>query len=429
MPTINVPDYLDKFKCIGSQCEDTCCGGWSVNIDRETYHKYKSNQHKVLAPLFKIAVSKDTSPRANSRNNFGLMEMRPDGRCYFLQEDQLCAIQKTLGAQALSHTCNTYPRVPNRFGAQQENSLGISCPEAARLILLNPEPMQFVARETAGSTSGVIEYSYQFPLNSEGDPGQMSVLNDFRALIIGILQFRQVSLGARLMLLGLLLDDAGAVLHSDKFTHAGQLLPTLQTFANALSQPEQIEAEFSKIQPNVLRKLEVLTSVITRTLTTIAAPTRFKQCILTAVDGLLGTDGPTGLQTGTPGDPGVEFLQRFLKNKADYYDPYFNSRESIFENYLVNAVFSRLFPFTRGSYLDLYRAMVFNVSILQVLLVGIAARNKGLNDALVVQMFQSFSRKVDHNASYLDVLIQSLRPDEHDSFVHVMWMLKPDQPA
>lgn len=50
--------------------------------------------------------------------------------------------------------------------------------------------------------------SYRFPLQGDGDPGQIAVLNDFLAVIIGILQFRDISLGARMMLLGVLLDEA-----------------------------------------------------------------------------------------------------------------------------------------------------------------------------------------------------------------------------
>ena len=35
-----VPQYVRKFACIGGACEDTCCQGWRVPIDKETYKKY-----------------------------------------------------------------------------------------------------------------------------------------------------------------------------------------------------------------------------------------------------------------------------------------------------------------------------------------------------------------------------------------------------
>ena len=36
-----VPDYFKKFKCIASECEDTCCAGWEIVVDDETYDYYK----------------------------------------------------------------------------------------------------------------------------------------------------------------------------------------------------------------------------------------------------------------------------------------------------------------------------------------------------------------------------------------------------
>ena len=35
-----IPDYYDKFKCIGSDCTDSCCAGWDITVNDETYEKY-----------------------------------------------------------------------------------------------------------------------------------------------------------------------------------------------------------------------------------------------------------------------------------------------------------------------------------------------------------------------------------------------------
>ena len=34
------PSYLDEFKCIGGECEDNCCVGWDVDIDKITFKQY-----------------------------------------------------------------------------------------------------------------------------------------------------------------------------------------------------------------------------------------------------------------------------------------------------------------------------------------------------------------------------------------------------
>lgn len=35
------PDYYRRFICTGGDCEDTCCAGWQIGIDKKSYGKYK----------------------------------------------------------------------------------------------------------------------------------------------------------------------------------------------------------------------------------------------------------------------------------------------------------------------------------------------------------------------------------------------------
>ncbi len=411
MQNITVPDYYSKFNCIGPTCEDTCCSGWwNVSIDKETFQKYQASAQPELAPLFKLAVSKNTLPSANEKNNYGMMTMKVDGECHFLQKDKLCAIHKFMGAQALSDTCRIYPRYLNQFGSQRERSLGISCPEAARLILLNPDPIQFSSISPDPVFDAKPFTSYRFPLKSEGDPQQILVLNDFRAVIITVLQFREISLGARVMLLGFLLDDVNQIISDENFANASELLPTLESYVSMLTHPEQIEAQFEKIESSIPRKLNMAAQLITQSLS--KASNRYKECLEAALQGLEANNDPS------------DMLIHYAKSYSDFYLPFFKEKDYIFENYLVNQVFTRLFPFTRGSYLDLYRELVCNLSVLQVLLVGIAAKNKELNDELVTQLFQTFARNSNHNSGHFDKLITSLHTNAQDSFVHIMWMLK-----
>jgi len=37
------PQYTKAFQCIGSECEDTCCHGFAVAIDKATYLRYEGN--------------------------------------------------------------------------------------------------------------------------------------------------------------------------------------------------------------------------------------------------------------------------------------------------------------------------------------------------------------------------------------------------
>ena len=32
------PRYFEEFKCIGGKCEDSCCIGWNIDIDKITFN-------------------------------------------------------------------------------------------------------------------------------------------------------------------------------------------------------------------------------------------------------------------------------------------------------------------------------------------------------------------------------------------------------
>ena len=40
------PDYITNFKCIGKECIDSCCTGWNIEIDKDTYKNYINTTEK-----------------------------------------------------------------------------------------------------------------------------------------------------------------------------------------------------------------------------------------------------------------------------------------------------------------------------------------------------------------------------------------------
>lgn len=40
---IKIKGY-DKFKCIADKCKFTCCKGWDINVDNNTYNKWKAKE-------------------------------------------------------------------------------------------------------------------------------------------------------------------------------------------------------------------------------------------------------------------------------------------------------------------------------------------------------------------------------------------------
>ena len=410
-----VPDYYENFQCLGPDCEDSCCIGWRVTIDRDTWQRYQSCRHESLVPLMRSAVIPVAEKNQRSARNYASVTMQADGSCPFLQRDRLCMIQKELGPEALSTTCAVFPRSHSRFGEYREYGLDLSCPEAARLILLHPEPIRLVAASADIDLGARAVLSY----NLVGDPKHIAILDDFRGLILGILQFRELTLGARMMMLGLLLDEVARVVRSPLYKSSADIVPVLSSFGALFDDAAVYETQFTQIPAETPRKLHALTTFLADFMKN--GRPRFVECVLACVDGLLGSDRP---ESG--GNGGASALARYEHAYDTYYATYFRGKEYILENYVVNEVLTKLFPFmsVRGSYLDQYRTLALNLAIVQMFLVGMAGHYKGLTDERVVQLIQSFARRSAHDSSYIGKLTDATRSQGSQTMADEMWMLK-----
>ncbi|EEQ06404.1 flagellin lysine-N-methylase [Yersinia bercovieri] len=133
--TVVQPVYVENFSCIGASCRDHCCKRWTISLDKETYRKYAKSHNPDIK---RIAVTNIAVTRTSSAN-WAAIKLTEQGNCPYLDVDQLCGIYKRLGKDALSDTCTVYPRSEHIYKTEKRNSLNISCPEAARQVLFNPD--------------------------------------------------------------------------------------------------------------------------------------------------------------------------------------------------------------------------------------------------------------------------------------------------
>lgn len=170
---LRVPDYYEKFNCIGSACRDSCCVGWEIGVDEEAYEKYSRLKGEFGDRLMNCISSK--------RPYHFIME---EDRCPFLNEQNLCDIFIHMGKEFLCQICADHPRFYEFYGNCREAGLGLVCEEAARLILTNKQKVQFLDR--------VLDE------NEEEENPWLQPLFSARDCVIRILQDRNRSLGSRL---------------------------------------------------------------------------------------------------------------------------------------------------------------------------------------------------------------------------------------
>jgi len=132
------PSYYKDFHCIGSRCRHNCCIGWEIDIDGESYEKYMAAGGEMGERL-KSGIAHGDTPHFKCREN---------GRCVFLNGQNLCDIITELGEEHLCTICAEHPRFTNELPDRYEHGLGLCCEEAARLILTREEPVSFTEADT-----------------------------------------------------------------------------------------------------------------------------------------------------------------------------------------------------------------------------------------------------------------------------------------
>jgi len=191
---VRVPDYLKEFKCIASECEDTCCAGWEIVIDDESNNKYQKAEGDFGKRLRSEIVHRE------GENIFALK----GNNCPFLNESKMCDIYTSLGEDSLCYTCRQYPRYMEEFGNLREVGISLSCPEAARIILRDKK----VEFEVSEIEEDITSYN-------DIDAMLFIYLLQCRTIVINILQNRDIKLEDRASLVLKFADEVQKTIDED----------------------------------------------------------------------------------------------------------------------------------------------------------------------------------------------------------------------
>ena len=358
--------YPDNFQCIGPACEDTCCHGWQITVDQPALVRI------LNSPLRQTAQTGiQLRPAATNPTQFAQMKLQPSGACPFLAPDKLCAIHSTLGQDALPLGCQIYPRVLNRIDGQLEKSLSLSCPEAARLVLLTP------------SLFGTAADSYRAFRQAIATAPKNATLSQLfwplRHLHLAIVLDRSQPIRQRVARLGQL---------AHRLASARRPAQLLKAFRYSAPLPREQPSDLAQI-------LSTLDSLLTHP----PNNPRFSQTVTQFLAGI----GFSPIAT-------IDSLEsRFCEAERDHLQPVLSQNPHLLENYLANAIMRGLYPFgtqaahQAGSVIEAeFRKLSLNFSLLYGLLTGVSGFfGSHLNEAHIVQAVQSYSRATEHHPERL----------------------------
>ncbi len=136
---IVMPDYSEGFQCIAGKCRHSCCIGWEIDIDEDTYEKYRTVPGPVGEKL-RSCIIMPSDPQ-ESLPHFILEE---NERCPFLNSENLCELILDLGEESLCEICTEHPRFYKNCSDHIEMGYGLCCEEASRLLLSHSEPVRLI---------------------------------------------------------------------------------------------------------------------------------------------------------------------------------------------------------------------------------------------------------------------------------------------
>ncbi|WP_160686633.1 flagellin lysine-N-methylase [Clostridium sp. C2-6-12] len=389
------PSYLNEFKCIGGSCEDNCCGYWHIYIDKETFEKYKNIQDEETKKFVNDNIF--VREKCNTlKTDYGQIKLDSDKICPFLNNENYCSLQTKLGEEYLSNVCTVFPRVINKIDDFYEMSLDVSCIEAARLILLKAEGINFSEEEISiGKHFVTLEID---TYSKEVKDTNYKYMREIRGKSIEIIKNKNYSLSERLYVLGSFLENLRRELcygyyNVKEFIHKYDM----NSFSNDFKRNKENYMLQLSFYRQVLEKFneygEYYSDYFKTKMKEVFSGFRFYK-----------------------GESLIENSELFIKAWDYCEENIFEKYSYIFENYLVNHMFKEFFPFSENDIVfDGYIMMLIRFSYIKFILVGQYIYNGEISIEKIVRLIQALSKEIEHNDEYLKNILLYIKEYELDN--------------
>ncbi|WP_409368020.1 flagellin lysine-N-methylase [Lysinibacillus sp. 38-6] len=404
MRPLLVPEYLNDFKCIGSACEDTCCAGWNIMVDKKMYQTYRKVRHPDMSK--KLLENVKRNRKGHDDSNYAKFILDDNKKCNMMLDDGLCSIHKELGEEFLCNTCAVYPRNITRVGSVTEKSLTLSCPEAARIVLLRKEGLGFIETEEPKDTRGQINKD----LVLEKHP----FFWDLRVFTIQLLQSRQQPIEIRLIILGLFIQKIEK-LKADELER--ELPGIMQEYLNRLNNDEFIES-LKNIKGNLNFQLNLTRAFIRYRITSGINSEKYIKILHQLIEGLLLEDDKENEVKDIE-----KTIIKYNETYSHIYEPFIKENEYMFENYVVNYVFKNLFPYDYKTLFESYMMLIANFMLIKLHLIGMGAQQQRLTQEMFIECVQQLAKVIEHTPSYLQEVKEGMVELGYTTMGHMFVMI------
>ena len=377
------PTYVRNFQCDGRKCDAKCCRGWQVDIDRKTHDKYKqiadqSMRKKILDSLYW------NEPSHTYRMKLDRVS------CPLLRDDLLCDIQKNFGEAQLSNTCAEFPRRTFVVDEFAERSLSMTCPVAAELALLNPEPLKFhyVELKTVRAACFFYRSAVEMPARN--------FLPILQKISIEVLQDRRLSINNRLTALGFITSELDSMLLNGR-EQQFELIPNVYHSDEYF---QSLAARCKQLPFSTPDYISFVVELMQKLFQDAVVYYSDKQRVFTQypIDAFHLTE---------PFDTWEDVIALYNQNIDAYQKFVMQPFGNVVENYLVHSFFAGLYPCHAP--ITLFNNYFLFLSLFKVFEFGLISMAAVLREKFsiddLLEFIERFANRVDHASLFTQITL------------------------
>ena len=139
-----LPDFYEKFECKAGACRHSCCKGWEIDVDEDSFSYYKSLPNGFGKKICENIFTDEEGAH---------FRLTADERCPFLRDDNLCEMILTLGEDSLCDICALHPRFFEDYNEYELAGVGLSCEKVCELLWEEDSPLRFFVLNEAKENS------------------------------------------------------------------------------------------------------------------------------------------------------------------------------------------------------------------------------------------------------------------------------------
>lgn len=361
------PRYMARFVCLAEACPDTCCKGWTIDVDRRTARRYVAHPDPARRAQLAAALVERREPGKPTRL---IMRLAANGCCTLLRDDGLCSVHAELGEGWLADACRSFPRLETGTGPVRYRAGSLGCVEVARSVLLEADALVETADGDRRAGTG--------PARRGAAPARGPALDDdeaawLRSCVLRLLGRHDLPWSARVALFCVTLEDLARI---DLVRARGSLIDLVLRTETVLARTEL--ADYDRLFPCAQTHALAVLSPMLRVLVDIgeaAAPIAATARSLTSPFRVPGGGAASIREAG----------ERFARAAPGVLDPELRARPHLLGNLLSAALLQERFPHGRpAAAVDAAWNAAFFLALWRLLTVGtMASTGKAFEPAAV----------------------------------------------